>query len=62
MPEYKLYDVDANGHIRRRTDLEARDDDHAEELALAVWKGEAMELWQAARLVRKFAAADGARV
>jgi len=56
MPSYRLYFLDAEGHIRRRLDLECRDDDEAIEQASAHDIGRGIELWCGARRVKKFKA------
>ena len=54
LPDYRLYFLDKNDHIRRRIDLDCRDDAHATEVAAEHMDGNARELWDGARLVRRF--------
>ena len=56
MPDYKLYFIAKSGHISRRIDLDCRDDAHAIEVVGARVKDadHAMELWESARLVKRF--------
>lgn len=54
MMEYRLYVLDSKNHIRRRIDLECRDDAHAIEAAGEEAPEGGAELWQAERLVRRF--------
>ena len=54
MADYKLYLFDTHDHVRRRVDLECRDDAHAIGLvAEHLWHNRA-ELWQGGRMVRRF--------
>jgi len=57
MPEYKLYFLDAKGHIYRRQDLECADDKAALRVADALIIDHDMELWCGTRCVRKFESA-----
>ena len=52
--DYRLYFIDANNHIRRRVDLECRDDAHAIEVVGEHAPEGGVELWQGARLVKRF--------
>ena len=61
MTDYRLYLLDIEGHIRRAVDLECEDDGEAVETARRQVKDAPMELWQGARVVRKFDAADSGR-
>jgi len=58
MPGYRLYLLDGAGHIREAVELECRDDEHAVAMALVQEHHQriAMELWEGARLVRRFEA------
>ncbi len=51
---YYLYFFDIHNHVRRRLDLECRDDDHAIEAVNEHRHTMAMELWQGARMVKRF--------
>ena len=54
MPQYRLYFLDAAGHINRRVELDCRDDDEAIERANKHEIGYGMELWRGARRVKVF--------
>ena len=54
MPDYRLYFFDANRHIRKRLDVECRDDDEAIERASTYDIGHGIELWCGSRRVRIF--------
>jgi len=54
MPEYRLYLLDERRHVRRRLDLDCRDDAHALAVISEHLPDEAMELWEGARMVRAF--------
>jgi len=58
MPGYRLYLLDGVGHIRGFAELECLDDEHA--VAVAEERGvhATMELWEGARLVRRFEPPD----
>jgi hypothetical protein len=56
MPSYRLYFLDADGHIRRRLELDCRCDDEAIEQASKHDIGRGMELWCGARRVKMFKA------
>jgi hypothetical protein len=56
LPNYKLYFVDGAGHIHNRMDIEANDDAAAVAKAEDLAKGQALELWQSARIVKKISA------
>ena len=56
MPHYRLYFLDAAGHIRHAIDLDCEDDAQAVATVATRSDGRAMELWRGAMLVRKFAA------
>ena len=56
LPDYRLYLLDKNNHVRRRVDLECRDDEHAIEVVSEHEWYSVMELWQRYRLVRRFEA------
>jgi hypothetical protein len=53
MPDYRLYFLDEHRHVRRRLDMECRDDAHAVAV-VTEHLDEPMELWSGARLVRAF--------
>jgi hypothetical protein len=52
--DYKLYFLDPEGHIRQRVDIDCEDDERAIRTVAERATGEAMELWEGARLVKKF--------
>ena len=54
MADYRLYFLDSENHIRRRMDLVCRDDAHAIETVAEHAPRGGVELWQGARLVRRF--------
>lgn len=58
MADYRLYFLDATGHIRKAVELECADENEAINLAedhrQARHHDHAMELWQRARLIRHF--------
>ena len=56
MSEYKLYNLDRNGRIARRVDLEAMDDAAAIEEARAIAPETDRELWCGTRKVARLAA------
>jgi hypothetical protein len=57
MRGYKLYLLDEKDHIRSAMDLECEDDIHA--ICQAETSANApMELWQGARMVKKFPGAE----
>ena len=60
MREYKLYHFDERDHIRSSIDLECEDDAQAIRLAEAS-PSASMELWQGARKVKRFRAAETRR-
>jgi hypothetical protein len=53
MRDYKLYGLDQDDRIRSAVDLQCDDDDDAIRLAESMLTGP-MELWQGARIVRRF--------
>jgi hypothetical protein len=57
MRGYKLYLLDENDRIRSAMDLECDDDADAIQLAQSLLDGP-MELWQGARIVRRFYPGD----
>jgi hypothetical protein len=57
--DYRLYFLDAQGHVRDRADLECEDDGHAVQVAERHADGRAMELWRRAILIRKFPLPEG---
>ena len=57
---YRLYFMDLAGHIRHALDLQCEDDAQAAREVEKHRNGQAMELWQASRLVRRYAAASAA--
>ena len=52
-PRYRLYFLDREGRIRRAMDLDCDDDAEAVQAMEARDEGGGMELWEAARLVKK---------
>ena len=58
MADYQLYLLDSQDHIRKRIDLECRDDAHAVEVVGEHISHMAMELWQGERLVKRFQRED----
>ena len=58
MQGYYLYFLDAQDHVRRRMDLECRDDAHAIEIVREHIAKSPMELWQGPRLVKRFEPSD----
>ena len=54
MSSYRLYFLDAEGHIKRRMELDCRDDDEAIEQASKHDLGSGMELWNGSRRVKVF--------
>ena len=56
---YYLYRLHPNGRITARDVLEAEDDAEAVALAERAEHGDAMELWQGARMVRAFEGGRG---
>ncbi len=56
MADYKLYFLNRSDHVRKRIDLDCRDDAHAIEVVGEHIKDApfAMELWQGSRLVKRF--------
>jgi hypothetical protein len=54
MPSYRLYFLDAEGHIKRRVELDCCDDDEAIEQASKHDIGHGMELWNGPRRVKGF--------
>ncbi len=54
LADYRLYFLDPQNHIRRRVDLECRDDGHAIEMVADHAPHGGVELWQGARLVKRF--------
>lgn len=59
MVDYRLYFMDANNHIRRRVDLDCRDDAHAIEVVGEHAPHGRVELWQRDRLVKRFESDEG---
>ena len=62
MTDYRLYLLDASGHIRHAVEFECTDDKEALTLAEEHRRKRrhvhAMELWQRARLIQKFPASE----
>jgi hypothetical protein len=56
LADYKLYVLDWPGKIAHVVDLACEDDERAIGVAAERADGRAMELWQGARLVRRFSA------
>lgn len=54
MPSYRLYFLNALGQIQRAVQLSSQDDESAIVEAESHNDGVAMELWDQARVVRKF--------
>ena len=51
---YQLYLISADGELRRRVELDCRDDEHAIAAVEESISDQAMELWQGERLVKRF--------
>ena len=51
MPEYRLYFLNPDGHIIRRVEFEAPNDEQALAHAKRFADGKALEVWQRARKV-----------
>jgi hypothetical protein len=49
--EYRLYFLDGAGHIHTSHEFEAKDDEHAIQLAQGWREGRRIELWEGSRLV-----------
>jgi hypothetical protein len=59
MPTYRMYRIDAAGHIPEPSKtIECDDEDHAVEQARQYVDGLAVELWEGARLIRRFESND----
>ncbi|HEY1749894.1 MAG TPA: hypothetical protein VGG29_01435 [Caulobacteraceae bacterium] len=56
MPDYRLYFLDADDHIRHVVELECTDDRQAMDVVEEHVDGRTMELWRRARLVHRFPA------
>ena len=56
MPHYRLYFFSADGHIKRRVDLDCRDDEEAIGEAAKHEVGDGIELWCDTRRVKRFEA------
>ena len=56
MPNYRLYFLDAAGHIKRRIELDCRDDGEAIEQSSKHDVGAGLELWCGERRVKVFKA------
>jgi len=52
---YTAYIIGRDGHIQRRVDFAAPDDDYARHIAKRTVDGHAIELWQRARKIDTFA-------
>jgi hypothetical protein len=59
VPDYRVYTLDADGHIVRRTEICCPDDDAALERAKNLADGHAVELWEGARLIVLLDGKDG---
>ncbi len=57
---YQLYLISADGELRKRVELDCRDDAHAIAAVEESISDQAMELWQGERLVKRFEAGDQA--
>ncbi len=57
---YQLYLISADGELRKRVELDCRDDAHAIAAVEESISDQAMELWQGDRLVKRFEAGDQA--
>jgi hypothetical protein len=56
--DYRLYFIDAKGHIKDAVELEGVDDADAIQKAEIHSDGREMELWRRTRVVMKFSAQD----
>ena len=54
MPGYYLYFLDGKDHVRRRLDLDCRDDTHAIEVVKEHALTNSAELWERGRMVKRF--------
>ena len=54
VPTYYLYLLDRADHVRRRLDLDCRDDVHAIEVVEEHDRSLTMELWEGSRMVKRF--------
>jgi hypothetical protein len=54
MPEYRVYVIGEDGHIKLRIDLDCADDDLAKEQAKSLVDSHPIEFWQSARKVATF--------
>jgi len=61
VPHYRLYYLDAAGHIVDATDLECEDDEQAVREVERRRDGRAMELWRRATLIGRFEPLPGSR-
>jgi len=61
MGDYRLYFLDAQGPIHRAVELQCDDDEDAVRRSAGHADGRAMELWQRARVVRRFEPCDLSR-
>jgi hypothetical protein len=59
MCEYRLYFLDAGGHIHRALELECGGDEEAVAFARARADGMRLELWQRDRIVARLSPAEG---
>lgn len=62
MVDYRLYFIDARGHIGGVVELACADDEEAAERAQTYSDGRPMELWNRDRQVRRFAANDSSQL
>lgn len=54
MGEYRAYIIGADGHIKRRIEIEAQDESAARERAKQFVDGHAVELWEGATKIDRF--------
>ena len=54
MPSYRAYFLNTGGHIVRAVELACDTDEDASQEALQLLNGQAIELWERARMVARF--------
>ena len=62
MPDYKLYRMGDDGHIKARVDIEARDDLDALEQAQKICGPDEIEVWEGARFITRVTADGNASI